>query len=137
MYVFLLGVVSLLRAERYSQALILPPASRPFPAPGNAAVAARPASAFLSMRKHRYGRPVLCGSCSFFPYRGHFASYGCIYFNASWSISNSSMYLQSEASGCEKGFVNCFLKVPLITWAAWQLAVQPNSLWNSQNKSYN
>ena len=34
---------------------------------------------------------------------------------------------------CSKGFVICFLKVPLLVWTA---AVQPNGLWNFQKTFY-
>ena len=40
--------------------------------------------------------------------------------------------VQSGASGCEKGFVKCFLKVPLSYLGSTAAAVQPNGLWNFQ-----
>ena len=40
--------------------------------------------------------------------------------------------VQSGASGCGKGFVKYFLKVPLTYLGSTADAVQPNVLWNSQ-----
>ena len=40
--------------------------------------------------------------------------------------------LQSWAETCSKGFVICFLKVPLACLGSMAAAVQPNSLGNSQ-----
>ena len=44
--------------------------------------------------------------------------------------------LQSEVSGCEKGFVKCFQKVHLVCLGSTVAAVQPNSLRNSQKTFY-
>ena len=40
------------------------------------------------------------------------------------------------AAGCEKGFVKCFLKVPLASLGSMAVVVQPNGLWNSQKTFY-
>ena len=47
-----------------------------------------------------------------------------------WIISYGT--IQSGAATCEKGFVICFHKVPLICLGSMAAAVQPNGLWNSQ-----
>ena len=47
-------------------------------------------------------------------------------------IAMPSPILQSEAATCRKGFVMCFLKVPLACLGSMTAAVQPYSLWNSQ-----
>ena len=44
--------------------------------------------------------------------------------------------LQSRAACCVKGFVICFLVVPLACLGSMAAAVQPNSLWNSQKTCY-
>ena len=44
--------------------------------------------------------------------------------------------VQSMAAGCEKGFVKCFLKVPLASLGSMAVVVQPNGLWNSQKTFY-
>ena len=44
--------------------------------------------------------------------------------------------VQSGAAGCVKGFVTCFLKVPLPCSGCMAAAVQPNCLWNSQKIFY-
>ena len=44
--------------------------------------------------------------------------------------------VQSGASGCEKGFVKRFLKVPLACLGSMAAAVQPNGLGNSQKTVY-
>ena len=53
------------------------------------------------------------------------------------SISLSSvLQVQSGASGWEKGFVKCFLKVPIAYFGSTEAAVQPSGLWNSQKTFY-
>ena len=44
--------------------------------------------------------------------------------------------VQSGAAGCEKGFVTCFLTVPLACLGCMAAAVQPNCLWTSQKTFY-
>ena len=44
--------------------------------------------------------------------------------------------VQGGASGCEKGFVKCFLKVFLDSLDSMSAVVQPNGLWNSQKTFY-
>ena len=44
--------------------------------------------------------------------------------------------LSGGAATCSKGFVVCFLKVPLSCWGSMAAAVQPNSLENSQKTFY-
>ena len=48
----------------------------------------------------------------------------------------SEKNLQSGAAGYVKGFVTCFLEVPLACLGSRAAAVQPNSLGNSQKTVY-
>ena len=44
--------------------------------------------------------------------------------------------VQSGAAGCVKGFLTCFLEVPLAGLGCMAAAVQPSCLWNSQKACY-
>ena len=44
--------------------------------------------------------------------------------------------VQSGAAGCVKGFITCFLEVPLPCLGSMAAAVHPNCLWNSQKTFY-
>ena len=47
-----------------------------------------------------------------------------------------SNLIHSGASGCEKGFVKCFVKVPLAYLSSMAAAVQPIGQWNSRKTFY-
>ena len=45
-------------------------------------------------------------------------------------------YVHTGVSGCEQGFITCFLEVPLASLSSMAAAVQPHCLWNSQKTCY-
>ena len=52
------------------------------------------------------------------------------------SLQFLSLSVQSGAAGLGKGFVTCFLEVPLACLGSMAAAVQPSYLWNSQKTCY-
>ena len=53
------------------------------------------------------------------------------------ALSPGKCIIQSGASGCEKGFVKCFLKVLSASWAARQLQYSPITCGNLRKKLQN
>ena len=88
------------------------------------------------------GRTAKCANVSWFTWvRRGARSAATAGTSSGWSTASTQTAevseLQAGASGWEKDFVKCFLKVPLACLGSTAAAVQPNGLWNSKKTFYN